>query len=216
MLPCFDLRGHFDWKYHAIHYWHVEIRDVDMSEATGQEPEYWLVIDLEATCCNDRRFPRAEMEIIEIGAVIADGKTLQAVDEFQSFVRPVRHSVLTDFCRDLTGIQQDDVDSAPGFREAMDGLTGWMRLYPNGVFCSWGDYDQKQFARDCSVHEVEWPFGDRHVNLKMHYADRFPMTRGDSFATVFKRHDLKFEGRPHRGIDDARNIVRLLAVIFST
>ncbi len=44
-------------------------------------PGYWLVIDLEATCCNDGQFPREEMEIIEIGAVIADGKSFQPIDD---------------------------------------------------------------------------------------------------------------------------------------
>src|SRR3546814_5917522 len=40
---------------------------------------------------------RAEMEIIEIGAVMVERATLRALDEFQAFVRPVRHPHLTAF-----------------------------------------------------------------------------------------------------------------------
>ena len=69
-----------------------------MENTSAASPDHWLVIDLEATCCNDGQFPRDEMEIIEISAVIADRKTLQLVDEFQIFARPPRHTTLTDFC----------------------------------------------------------------------------------------------------------------------
>jgi inhibitor of KinA sporulation pathway (predicted exonuclease) len=185
-----------------------------MTDFLQNEPDHWLVIDLEATCCDANEFARDQMEIIEIGAVIADGQTFKAVDEFQTFVRPVRNAVLTDFCRQLTGIEQANVDAASGFAEAMSRLTEWMQTCPPAVFCSWGDYDRKQFERDCALHEVAWPFGIHHVNLKKCYAERFRLNRGDGFGAVLKKHDLTFEGWPHRGIDDARNIVRVLPIIF--
>ena len=73
-----------------------------------------LVVDLEATCCNRNSFPRTEMEIIEIGAVMTDSQ-FEVIDEFQSFIKPVRHPELTDFCKELTTISQQEVDSALGF-----------------------------------------------------------------------------------------------------
>jgi inhibitor of KinA sporulation pathway (predicted exonuclease) len=188
----------------------------EMTEHTDLVADYWLVIDLEATCCNDGQFPREEMEIIEIGAVIAEGKTFQPMDEFQTFVRPVRHKLLTDFCRELTGIEQSDIAAADEFPEAMGRLTKWMADFPGAVFCSWGEYDRRQFERDCGHHDVEWPFGTQHVNLKKRYADRFRLKRGEGFGEALRNSDLTFEGRPHRGIDDARNIARLMPTILET
>ena len=185
-----------------------------MNDILQKPPDFWLVIDLEATCCNDGQFSREEMEIIEIGAVVADGNTFQPIDEFQTFVRPVRHPALTEFCRDLTGIEQADVDSSVGFAEAMCQLAVWMAENPDGVFSSWGEYDRRQFERDCVFHNVAWPFGNRHVNLKKRYSDRFRLKRGQGFGEVLEKHNLTFEGRPHRGLDDARNIVRMLPIIF--
>ena len=185
-----------------------------MTDLFVDRPEYWLVIDLEATCCDDNRFPRDEMEIIEIGAVITDGQTFQPIDEFQSFVRPVRHPVLTAFCQELTGIEQADVDGAAVFSEAMSLLARWMSDYPQAVFCSWGEYDWCQFERDCFFHDVAWLFGNRHVNLKKRYSERFPIGRGEGFGEILRKHGLPFVGRPHRGIDDARNIARFMQVIF--
>ena len=187
-----------------------------MSDAVETPLPLWLVIDLEATCCNDGQFPREEMEIIEIGAVVADGRTFEPIDEFQTFVRPTRHTALTDFCRELTGIGQADVDSADGFPEAMNRLSEWLAGSPDAIFCSWGEYDRRQFERDCVCHAVAWPFGDQHVNLKKHYTDQFGLKRGGGFGHALSKHNLTFEGRPHRGIDDARNIVRMLPIIFNT
>ena len=44
--------------------------------------DYYLVIDLEATCCDQGTIPAGKMEIIEIGAVMADARSLQPVDDF--------------------------------------------------------------------------------------------------------------------------------------
>ena len=185
------------------------------TEFSENRPDFWLVIDLEATCCNDDSFPREEMEIIEIGAVMADAVTLKPLSEFASFVRPVRHFLLTDFCRQLTGIDQADINSAPGFADVMSDLSVWMKSYPGAMFCSWGNFDRRQFERDCRFHEVDWPFGEHHLNLKSRYSEKFRIKRGSGLESVLRKHKLQFEGRPHRGIDDARNIVRLLPVIFS-
>ena len=52
------------------------------------KPDKYLVIDFEATCCDQGTIPPDKMEIIEIGAVMVDAGDLKPVDEFQSFVRP--------------------------------------------------------------------------------------------------------------------------------
>ena len=78
----------------------------------------YLVVDLEATCDERGRLPREEMETIEIGAVLIDGAllmksgALESRGEFQCFIRPIRHPVLSEFCRQLTSIRQEDVDQA--------------------------------------------------------------------------------------------------------
>ena len=73
-----------------------------------------LVIDLEATCDDADGLSVSDMEIIEIGAVwaTAEGSVL---DTFQALVRPVMRPQLTPFCRQLTNIQQADVDGAELF-----------------------------------------------------------------------------------------------------
>lgn len=173
------------------------------------EPAFYLVVDLEATCDDGGRMPREEMEIIEIGAVLVDAATLTPVDRFQTFVRPVRHPRLTPFCTGLTSITQADVDPAPAFPVAMQRLTRWIGGR-DALFCSWGDYDRDQFARDARRHGVTLPFGARHLNLKRAFGERIGERRGPGTGQALRRVGLRFEGTPHRGIDDACNIARLL------
>ncbi len=168
----------------------------------------FLVIDLEATCDDGvpPLFPREEMETIEIGAVHVCGRTLAPLREFQTFIRPVRHPVLTPFCLSLTSITQEQVDAAPGFREAIDLLRAFMGSTPM-FFCSWGKYDKTQLERDAAFHGVDLPFDERHFNIKKAFQTG---KRKETVESGLTRLGLIFEGVQHRGIDDARNIARFL------
>ena len=80
--------------------------------------------------------PRDEIETIEIGAVLVRAITLEVEAEFETFVKPVRHPVLTPFCTELTGITQEMLADAPAFPEAMEALRQAMLVGRWGVV--WG------------------------------------------------------------------------------
>jgi inhibitor of KinA sporulation pathway (predicted exonuclease) len=171
-----------------------------------------LIIDLEATCWEKSSTHKNENEIIEIGAVVVDGE-YNMLGEIQRLVRPVRNPILSDFCTELTSITQSEVDSAEPFPRALDSfrreveeLVG-MEL-SQVTYGSWGDYDRKQFLEDCKYHGIPYPFGP-HRNLKREFAER----KGIKPATLkgaLRILEIPFEGTHHRGLDDARNIARIL------
>jgi inhibitor of KinA sporulation pathway (predicted exonuclease) len=171
---------------------------------------HYLIIDVEATCSNDGVVPREEMEIIEIGAVMQNSRTFEFESEFQSFVRPTRHNELTAFCRELTGISQNDVDSAPPFIESITSLKEWIGTFGESLFCSWGDYDRRQFIQDCDFHGIAYPFNPGHMNLKVEFANSVGKTRTMGITSALKYLGMKFEGSHHRGLDDAKNIARIV------
>ena len=74
-----------------------------------QDFQYFVVIDFEATCDKDRN-PHPQ-EIIEFPSVIVSSVTGQLESNFQTYVRPTCNQHLSDFCKDLTGIQQFQVCS---------------------------------------------------------------------------------------------------------
>ena len=170
------------------------------------EANYYLVVDLESTCDDAGAVPRAESEVIEIGAVLVDGRTLERVDDFATFVRPVRHPTLTTFCKRLTTITQAQVDDAPGFAEAAAAVAAFGQ---DALFCSWGNYDRNKLAEDAAFHGVAMPLGPAHWNLKVAFSKRRL-----GMSEALRLAGLALVGTHHRGIDDARNIARLLPYIL--
>jgi len=156
--------------------------------------------------------PRKECETIEIGAVLVDKATMKAAKEFDTFVKPVKHPELTDFCTQLTSITQADVDSAPLFPQAIAALKDFIGDR-DVQFCSWGYYDKKQLEKDAIFHKVELPKMGKHCNIKALFAEKQEI-KPVGMKEALDRMSVSLEGTHHRGIDDVRNMVRLLPRIF--
>ena len=171
----------------------------------------YLVVDLEGTCCDDDSVPPDERETIEIGAVIVDGESLEAEQTWSSLVKPVRCPVLTEFCTNLTGIGQQDVDTACEFPDAFGGFCNWVVGHGDSLFCSWGRYDKDQFRRDCMYHGMEYPFRE-HLDLSKLFTRKTGKRRGHRGA--MKVLGVEPEGDHHRGLSDAMNIAKMLPLLL--
>lgn len=176
--------------------------------------DYYLIIDLEATCSDDGSIPRQRIEIIEIGAVLLNSKTLQVDGEYQTFIKPILHPELTDFCQSLTSITQRDVDTASLFPEAVKEFQSWFYPFGSYLFCSWGDYDKNQFKQDCRLHGVGYPFPGDHLNLKKAFSTLVGSTKKFGMTGALDKLGIELEGTHHRGIDDARNIARIVQAVL--
>jgi inhibitor of KinA sporulation pathway (predicted exonuclease) len=171
-----------------------------------REANQYLVVDLEATCDDLGAVPRHESEIIEIGAVLVDGESLRVIAELMLFVRPRLHPI-TPFCTRLTTITAEMVESALPFPAAAARLAAFA---PGALFCSWGNYDRNQLATDAARHGIAPPLGPEHWNLKIAFSEALGVRRGLGNHSALARVGLTAHGTHHRGIDDARNIARLL------
>ena len=171
-----------------------------------------LIVDLEATCWERARHDPELMETIEIGALAVDPTAPESPLEFQTLVRPTRSPVLSRFCTDLTTIQQAEVDAAEPFPAAFARFVSWIGDPLEVLFASWGSYDQRQLLRDCSLHDVDYPFGDRHLNLKRLCSARLGL-RPAGVVQALGRAGLELQGTHHRALDDARNIWRLTRAV---
>ena len=151
------------------------------------------------------------MEIIEIGAVwaTAEGTVL---DTFQALVRPVVRPQLTSFCRQLTNIHQAELERAELFPAVAARLASFAQLHQTegSRWGSWGQFDAKQLARDCERHGIQTPLAAfEHVNLKRRFA-RGRKIKEVGMARALQMVGLPLDGAHHRGLDDARNIAKLL------
>ena len=170
---------------------------------------YFLIVDLEATCSDDGSIFRESIEIIEIGAVMLNRSTWEIDSEYQQFIKPVRHPILTKFCTELTTITQQDVDTALTFPEVIPQFKQWIDTYPKNIFCSWGNYDKTQFIQDCQFHNLAYPFGAEHRNIKKEFSLSLGNKKKFDIRQALQHLGMELQGTHHRGIDDARNIAAI-------
>ncbi|ESL05314.1 2'-phosphotransferase [Trypanosoma rangeli SC58] len=185
----------------------------------------YVVLDFEATCERGRRL--VEPEIIEFPMVLVDARSRCIQAEFQRYVRPLVHPVLSEFCTELTGITQSMVDGAETFPSVWEAALEFLRGGGYGeappqrsfLFVTCGDWDLKtmlpsqlQTAAKAGVTLAAPSSFRRWCNLK-------EFMRGTGLTTACGIRDLPdmlaavnrpLVGRHHSGIDDCRNIASVL------
>lgn len=173
-----------------------------------------VIFDLEATCWEARGDKKSE--IIEIGAVRIARNTGTVMDSFTIFVKPRENPILSDFCKELTSIRQEDVDLGYDFVPAMYKFNNWLNEYNDEYIMSWGYYDKNQIMREStdknddssSMIELETKLVDKHLNMKNQFAHLFNVRRC-GLMKALNKVKLTFSGTHHRGIDDCENMARI-------
>jgi 3'-5' exoribonuclease 1 len=167
----------------------------------------YVIVDLEATCWMQRVVPE-RMEIIEIGSVLLTSNRRPIQNEFASYVRPLNEPTLSAFCMGLTGIQQQEIDKAEDFSKVFPRFLNWIGPEPYRL-CSWSTYDLDQFKTDCARHGLPLPSQfSNHINLKQEFA-RLEGVHACGMKRALALCQLPVDGKPHRALDDARNIAKL-------
>lgn len=178
----------------------------------GKRLDKILVIDVESTCWLDMPPPGEESEIIEIGLCLLDVVTGRRELKRSILIRPER-SAVSPFCTELTTLTQAQVSQGVSFARA---CTILREDYASGhrVWASYGDYDRRQFSRQCRAQRVPYPFGASHINVKNLFALSWGLPQEVNLVQALKMQGWELEGTYHRGDDDAWNIARILAAIL--
>ncbi|MCB9569500.1 MAG: exonuclease domain-containing protein [Myxococcales bacterium] len=177
-----------------------------------------VVLDFEATC--QRAGVPQPQEIIEFPSVLISLDEGRVLDEFSSFVRPIHHPELSEFCTELTSIVQADVDGAPTFPEVLAAHRAWLEghglLHPEAgaALITCGDWDlQTALPVQCAASGPPItalpPIYRRWINIKKIFAKVKPRAKGFGMPSMLRGLGMELRGRHHRGIDDCHNIARI-------
>lgn len=169
----------------------------------------YIVYDLEATCWENEEKEKSEMEIIEIGAVKLS-KDYEILEKFKVVIKPEKNPILSDFCKSLTGISQEEVDNGITLREAIERFKEFIGE-DEFRLGSWGAFDKFIIIRECSEKDIEHSFINHHFNLKYAFARKvYKKPMGLEKALKFSK--LRFEGNLHRALDDSINTANIVRV----
>lgn len=175
-----------------------------------------FVLDVEATCWeNGKTWRENRCEIIEFGITPIKFLIDKLGFPFSMYIKPEFNPTLSDFCKSLTGIQQDTVDNAFNFKTAVLDLDEWaitqFRKPLNQCWWgTWGFYDLKIIQANCEWKSVDCKFAlDKHINLKSLIREKYAKSGPFGVPTAMKTLGLEFIGKPHSGRDDSYNIARM-------
>jgi inhibitor of KinA sporulation pathway (predicted exonuclease) len=172
------------------------------------------IIDVEATCWDGPPPPGQSNEIIEIGVCVLELATLERVGKRGIVVKPARSEV-SAFCTQLTGWTPEAVADGVPLAEAGRILRKDFRS-DSRTWLSWGDYDRKQFQRECATKGVPYPFGSRHINAKVVFGNALNNGKRLGMDGALRLLGLRLEGRHHNGADDAWNIALVVKHMLET
>ncbi|CCW67440.1 unnamed protein product [Phytomonas sp. Hart1] len=177
--------------------------------------DYLLVLDFEATC-EEHMPPGYLHEIVEFPVVLVDTKLYRVMAEFHRFVRPRHKPQLSEFCRSLTGIQQQDIDAAAPLEVVVAQFERWHRqtIPPNAraIFATDGPADFREFMYHHSVTRqgIHFPaMFYQWIDIKKSFAAFFNSQQG-KIKAMLDALQMSFKGRLHNGLDDARNLANIV------
>ena len=171
-----------------------------------------LVIDIEATCWQGPPPAGEDNDVVEVGIATLDLETLERREKESLIVRP-EHSRVSAFCTELTTLTQEQVEQGMPFAAACRLLKTRFRSR-HRAWASWGDYDRRQFERQCARDGVTYPFGATHLNVKNLFALAEGLRHEVGMPKALDRLGLPLAGTHHRGDDDAWNIAAILAAVL--
>ncbi|XP_075623414.1 ERI1 exoribonuclease 2 isoform X2 [Balearica regulorum gibbericeps] len=196
--------------------------------AAGQRFAYLIVVDFEATCWRDAR--RRGPEIIEFPAVLLNTSTGEIESEFHTYVQPQEHPLLSEFCRELTGITQNQVDEGVPLNICLSQFLKWIQkiqkekkiIFSSDIpslaaseaklctFVTWTDWDLGVCLQyECKRKQLRKPdILNSWIDLKATYR-AFYNRKPKGLSGALQDLGIAFAGREHSGLDDSRNTARL-------
>lgn len=169
-----------------------------------------LVVDVEATCWESKIPPEGEeSEIIQIGACLLNVENIKVTERWLFYVKPIKSKV-SKFCEELTGITQTVLDEqGKNYAEITQILITLLKS-KRRPWASYGAFDRFIFEKMSKMHNIIYPFGTNHINIKNLVALKFKWKKEKGMIATLDFFNMPFIGVHHNASDDAYNAALIL------
>jgi len=148
-------------------------------------------------------------ELIQLGAVLVETSNFCEIAALRILVRPMFNPVLSDYCLNLTGITQREIDVLGiDFPVCLRIFEMWCRKYELYSFDKvYGHmFDQNVLVENCDLHGMELPFDpERFHNLNEIFLDHGVLIEQSGKASLAFGVEPKL--RPHDALNDVRGLI---------
>ena len=154
-------------------------------------------------------------KIIQVGAVIGDPANGKIVDELDIKINP--QELLIPEIVELTAITQAQVDAGTTCLDAYNQLKELKKKHnAHRMFLTWGAGDNDALKKEVPK-EAGWVFGFRVLDSKtlaQSYCVANNITMQGGLEKSMTKFGLKFEGRAHDALVDARNTFKIYCFLI--
>lgn len=143
----------------------------------------------------------------------------EKISEIQHYCKPLYNIQLTEFCKGLTGITQDQVNNGIDFSDALKRHELWLLEHINNfdesiIIITCGKWDlQTMLPTECNRWNITpRSVYRRYINLKDAFKTIYEYNPDHRYSMVgmLDQCNIKLTGRHHSGIDDSRNIATIV------
>lgn len=172
----------------------------------------YLVFDFEFTthdsmCGRPRGFFQ---EVIEVGAVLLTLPEYQSSWRYQTFVRPLFFPRLSPACKNLTMINQEDIDAGIPLGDMLIKLAEVYKAGETGLV-AWGNSDREVVENCCAKYKLPCPFNwADYIDLAEEYKAFYRHERRISLKHAVEERQIERKGFYHLALDDAENTVLIV------
>ncbi len=183
-----------------------------VEQAQGYEKRTLIFFDLEMNCVDKKDNTLGYWEIISLGAVKYNPNN-NSLDKFYVVLKPKIQKKLSDRCKEITGLTQEEVDNGIGFKECIDLLEKWIGN-EKFLFISWGREDIKALKCNSLIRGNKNQFINRvrknYVDFQKEFSYYYKkMNQVISLSSALNCCSLEFEGKKHNALSDAYNLYRV-------
>ncbi|MGL4873364.1 MAG: exonuclease domain-containing protein [Clostridium sp.] len=152
------------------------------------------------------------VEIISVGACKINLET-KKVSRFYSLIKPQEISELTEKCIEITGLDQDEINSSKGFNEVFEKFGDWVND-EDALFLFWGGNDiavlKNDLRRNLNKSKEALKVLQKNIDFQEVLCKDI-LNREDmlSLKNGLVEAKLEFEGLQHNAGDDAYNLFRI-------
>lgn len=179
-----------------------------------------VIYDLEGSCKFFDKNEISETNIIEIGAVRLDKKTLEITSEFSILIKPKHFPILPEITK-ITNITNEMVENEKYFDQAIPLFLDWYGEKNKSTLAGWGLYydlpllrkEFSEFDFDYNKYFVGGGFDIRALGVYW-LAKNNISTSGISLERVLEKMKISQEFKFHRALDDARATALILQQIL--
>src|SRR3989344_1460997 len=182
-------------------------------------PKRFILLDTEYTSWEDSQErgwgPNKYKEIIQIGAISVDGKSLAEEGAFSVFVKPVKNPQLSDFIVGLTGITQEKIDTEGiSLPEAMSRLGEFVEDLPMYAYGT----DGTVIIENCALVGTPAPFAEnRIINMRSFIFPALEKLGIDpkkyTSGTLITAFGKPLPAPAHDAVNDMRNLLAAIRIL---